>query len=258
MAGPLIASLLAASLVLAPSDGPEIHDPNTADEGQAPPPAPTSVATGPEAPPPAPAPVPTGPETPPPVSTTAKPAPLPPPPPPPKGNGRLVGGSFALALGLAASAAIAVESSRENGNPQFVAATFVPLGLAGIGIGTYLLIRGAKARANYLEWQRYAQREARPSGEGLLVGGVFSTVIGGVTLVAAGVQTRDPAAFQQPLAPTLFALGGVAALTGLGTLTAGLVLRKRYAGWRQATFLSVVPTLAPTAGGVHLGLAGRF
>lgn len=216
-------------------------------------PEPASAPT----PEPAPAPVPTGPE-PPPAVPSLEPPPLPPPPPPPKGNGRLVGGSFALVLGLGASVAIAVEASREDGNPQFVATAFVPLGLAGIGIGTYLLIRGAKARANYLDWQAYAQREARPSGEGLLVAGVMSTVIGGVTLVAAGVQTRDPQALQEPLAPTLFALGGVGVLTGIATLTTGLVLRKRYAGWRQSTFLSVVPVIAPSRQGVQLGLAGRF
>ena len=217
------------------------------------------VEPPPAAPEPAPAPVPTGPEPPPEVvPPQTGPSLLPPPPPPPKGNGRLVGGTFALALGIGASAAVGIEATREDGNPQFVAATFIPLGLASLGVGTYLLVRGAKARANYLEWERYAQREARPSGEGLLVAGVLSTVIGGVTLVAAGVQTRDPDAFQKPLAPTLFAVGGVGVLTGVATLTTGVILRKRYAGWRQATFLSVVPTFAPSARGVQVGLAGRF
>ena len=197
------------------------------------------------------------------ASPAAEPAPsvrlpLPPPPPPPRGNGRLVGGSITLALGIAANAAVAVEAGREDGNPQFVAATFIPLGLTAIGVGTYLLIRGAKARSNYLEWQRYAQRDARPSGEGLLVGGIMSTVIGGVTLITAAVQAREPNAFERPLVPTLFALGGVGVLTGVATITAGMLMRNRYTSWRQSTFLSVVPTIAPTRRGLSVGLVGRF
>lgn len=190
------------------------------------------------------------------------PPPLPPPPPPPNGNGRLVGGSITLALGLAAGAAVGIEASSEEGNPQFVAATFIPLGLAGVGIGTYLLVRGVKARSNYLDWQRYTEREARPTGEGMLVGGVMTTVIGGVTVLSAAVQAREPDAFETPLVPTLFGVGGAAVLGGVGLLTAGLLRRSRYATWRQSTFLSgkaqLVPSLGFTRRGAFAGVSGRF
>ncbi len=195
---------------------------------------------------------------------------LPPPPPPPTGAGRLVGGSFAIALGLGAASVMIVESARENGNPQFVAATFIPLGLTGIGVGTYLLVRGAKARGNFNEWRAYTNHEARPTGDGLIVAGTMSSLIGGVTLVAAAVQARDPAALDRPLTPTLFAVGATGVAVGVGTLMWGLLRRSKYLSWRQSTFLSgrVTPTIAPLLGsnqtgafelqGASFGVIGRL
>jgi hypothetical protein len=194
---------------------------------------------------------------------------LPPPPPPPDGSGRLVGGTFAVVLGVAAASAVMIEVTRDGGNPQFVAATFVPLGLASIGIGTYLLVRGAHARRNYNDWRVYAGGRARPTGSGLLVGGTMSTVAGGITLVAAGVSARRSGAMQQPLAPSLFAIGAAGVGVGVGGLTWGLMRRNQYRDWRQSTFLgSLTPTIAPLldptiAGGPALvgasvGLGGRM
>jgi hypothetical protein len=197
---------------------------------------------------------------------------LPPPPPPPTGAGRLVGGSFAIALGLGAASVVIVEAAREGGSPQFVASTFIPLGLTGIGVGTYLLVRGGKARGNYNEWRAHTNREALPTGDGLVVAGVMSTLIGGVSLVAAAVQARDPDAFDRPLTPTLFGVGATGVAVGVGTLTWGMLRRSKYLGWRQSTFLSargrVTPTIAPLVElgperawlvhGASFGLSGRL
>ncbi|KIG17497.1 hypothetical protein DB30_03198 [Enhygromyxa salina] len=193
-----------------------------------------------------------------PWDTVMQPPPLPPPPPPPSGAGRLVAGSLTIGLGLAAGSAVVVEAARTDGNPRFVASTFVPLGLACIGVGTYLLVRGARARANFNDWKTYTQAKSRPSGNGLLVAGTMSFVVGGVTLIAAGVQAREPGAFDRPLTPTLFGIGAAGAVFGIVGVTTGMIQRDRYRSWRQSTFLSVVPTLAPTRGGVSFGVAGRF
>lgn len=201
---------------------------------------------------------PTEPPLPPPLPTPVLTFDLPPPPPPPTGAGRLVGGSFAIGLGLAAASVVILEVARDDGNPRFVATTFIPLGLSSIGIGTYLLVRGAKARANFNDWRAYTSSNTRPTGEGLIVAGTMSTVIGGVTLVAASVQARDPDAFGQLLAPTLFAVAGTGIAVGVGSLTAGLLRRSRYRSWRQSTFLSAMPVVAPTRGGLSFGLVGRF
>jgi hypothetical protein len=206
-----------------------------------PPPAP-SVAETLEPPLPAPAPV----------------LALPPPPPPPTGAGRLVGGSFAIGLGLAAASVVIVEVARDEGNPRFVATTFIPIGLTSIGIGTYLLVRGAKARANFNEWRAFTRSEARPTGEGLLTAGTMSTVIGGVALLAASIEARDPDAFDNLLAPSLFAVGGTGIAVGIGTLTAGFLRRNHYRVWRQRTFWSAVPVIAPMRGGLGFGVVGRF
>lgn len=186
------------------------------------------------------------------------PPPLPPPPPPPDGAGRLVGGSVAIALGVAAGSAVIYEAGRTDGDPQFVATTFVPLGLASVGVGIYLLVRGAKARANFNEWRAYANAQARPSGSGLLVGGTMSIVIGGITMITAAAQAREPGAFERPLTPTLLGIGAAGVAFGIGAVTWGITRRNHYRGWRQSTFLGAVPTIAPTRGGVSFGVAGRF
>ena len=205
-----------------------------------PPPTPEIVIVVPPTPPPR--------FEPEPASTFVVPAPaLPPPPPPPSGAGRLVGGSFAVVLGLGAASALIVEATREDGNPQFAATTFIPLGLTGIGVGTYLLVRGAKARSNFNEWRAYTQRDPLPSGDGLIVGGIMSTLVGGVTLIAAGVQSRDPDAFDRPLTPALYGVGATGVVVGVGALTLGLLRRGQYRSWRQSTFLGrVTPTITPT------------
>jgi hypothetical protein len=119
-------------------------------------------------------------------------------------------------------------------------------------------VRGAKARSNFNDWRAYTNAYARPTGEGLIVAGTMSTVIGGVTLLAAAVQSRDPDAFDNLLAPSLFVVGGVGLAVGVGSLTGGLLRRGRYRTWRQSTFLSAVPTVAPIRGGVGFGVVGRF
>jgi hypothetical protein len=217
------------------------------------------VEIPPTPPRPTPAPAPSLPEAlEPPLPTPTLVLDLPPPPPPPTGAGRLVGGSFAIGLGLAAASVVIVEVARDDGNPRFVSTTFIPLGLSSIGIGTYLLVRGAKARANYNDWRAFTRANTRPTGEGLVVAGTMSTVIGGVTLVAASVQARDPDAFDHLLAPSLFAVAGTGIVVGVGSLTAGLLRRGRYRSWRQSTFLSAVPVVAPMRGGLSFGLVGRF
>lgn len=188
--------------------------------------------------------------------------PLPPPPPPPDGSGRLVGGSVSLALGLGAFAVVAYEAGRDDGNPAYVAGTFVPLGLAALGVGTYLLIRGAKARANFLDWRAFAGQRGRPSGNGMVVGGTMSLVIGGVTMVAAAVESGDPDDGDEMLATTLWSVGGAAALAGVLQLTFGLLRRSQYRAWRQRTFLAPMVMTQPgrpsRITGVGVGVGGRF
>jgi hypothetical protein len=267
-----VLSLLLGSLLLGPPapgptdesvlyETPREREHGVFDPVEIPPTAPRTTPT----PGPAPAPQPASglpealePPAEPPLATPTLVLDLPPPPPPPTGAGRLVGGSFAIGLGLAAASVVIVEVARDDGNPRFVSTTFIPLGLSSIGIGTYLLVRGAKARANYNDWRAFTRAQTRPTGEGLIVAGTMSTVIGGVTLVAASVQARDPDAFDQLLAPSLFAVAGTGIAVGVGSLTAGLLRRGRYRSWRQSTFLSAVPVVAPTRGGVSFGLVGRF
>ncbi|PRQ09186.1 hypothetical protein [Enhygromyxa salina] len=252
------------SVIYEPAPGDPVSEPPTPSEPSEPPTpgalgdpvAPIEITPPPERPPPEPE-LPADAVTDP-WDTVLQPPPLPPPPPPPDGAGRLVGGSLTIALGLAAGSAVVVEAARADGNPQFVASTFVPLGLGCIGVGTYLLIRGAKARANFNEWKAYTQARSRPTGNGLLVAGTMSFVIGGVTLITAGVQAGEPGALDRPLAPTLFGIGAAGVGFGVGGVAAGMIRRDRYRSWRQSTFLSVLPTVAPTRGGVSLGVAGRF
>ncbi|PRQ03057.1 hypothetical protein ENSA5_18280 [Enhygromyxa salina] len=262
MFAPVFAALLAnaapSSPTLGPTDESALYEPPVEDSVIEPveitPPPPVPEAPVPEAPVPgAPVPEPALDH----AAVFVQPA-LPPPPPPPDGAGRLVGGSLAIGLGLAASAAVIGEVAGGDGDPRFVASTFIPLGLASIGVGTYLLVRGAKARANFNEWRAFTNAKSRPTGNGLLVGGTMSTVIGGVSLVAAAAQAREPDAFDSLLAPTLFAVGGAGVAVGVGALTWGLLRRSRYRTWRQSTFLSAAPTLTPLRGGVSFGVVGQF
>ncbi|MFV8750060.1 hypothetical protein ACNOYE_05890 [Nannocystaceae bacterium ST9] len=191
--------------------------------------------------------------------------PLPPPPPPPDGSGRLVGGSLALGLGVAAFVTVSQEAQRVGGNTTYVAATFVPLGLASLGIGTYLLVKGGQARANFRHWKQYTGYEVPPQGAGLLVGGTMITAIGGVVLIAGA--SRSARGEQDTLTTALLSFGGAGLVAGGIQLALGFVRRERHRRWRHnSLFVLGPPTIAPLApigararvDGLALGLSGRF
>jgi hypothetical protein len=184
--------------------------------------------------------------------------PLPPPPPPPDGAGRLVGGSLAIGLGIGAFVAVDQEVRRQTGNPTYVAATFVPLGLASLGIGTYLLIRGGKARANFRHWKEYTGYEVPPQGNGLLVGGTMLATISGVVLITGTM--RSTRGQQDLLTTVLLSAGGAGLLAGGAQLAIGVVRREKYRRWRRNGLLMLSPPwIAPIAeGGAAVGVVGRF
>jgi hypothetical protein len=183
---------------------------------------------------------------------------LPPPPPPPDGSGRLVGGALAIGLGAGAFVAVSQELRREAGNPTYVASTFIPLGLVSLGVGTYMLIRGGKARANFNHWKQFTGYEVPPQGNGLLVGGTMITAIGGVVLIN-GVM-RSSRGQQDILTTALLSIGGAALVAGGAQLAVGLVRRERHRRWRRnGLFVLSPPGIAPIAeGGFALGLMGGF
>jgi hypothetical protein len=188
---------------------------------------------------------------------------LPPPPPPPDGSGRLVGGSLAIGLGIGAFVAVSQELRREPGNPTYVAATFVPLGLVSLGIGTYLLVRGGKARANFRHWKQYTGYEVPPQGSGLLVAGTMFTAVGGVVLITGAM--RSSRGEQDTLTTALLSIGGAAVVAGVTQLAVGLVVRERHRRWRRNSLFVLrspvlrSPWIAPIAeGGLALGVFGQF
>ena len=238
----MLALLLTGSLFgLGPTDEGAVYEP----ENRPGPIEPIEINIAP-APEPAPAPAPALESEPQPRPFTPSPRVLPPPPPPPTGNGRLVGGTFGIVLGVAAAVALGVETSRAEGNPRFAAGTFIPLALTGIGVGTYMVAKGAKTHRNFLDWEAYTQRDALPSGDGLIVGGTFSGVIGAITLVVGVVQAQQPGGLDRPLAPTLLGVGATGVAVGIAALTIGLLQRRTYTRWRESTFLGqLAPTLSP-------------
>lgn len=183
---------------------------------------------------------------------------LPPPPPPPDGSGRLVGGALTIGLGVAAFVTLGAELQRSEGNPTYVASTFAPFGIAALGIGTYLLVRGGKARANFNHWKRFTGYEVPRQGSGLLVGGTMATVVGGVSLIIGSLRSTRG---QYDAGTTaLLSIGGAGVVAGGTQLALGLVRRERYRRWqRGGLFVLAPPLVAPRPeGGWMVGLAGRF
>lgn len=183
---------------------------------------------------------------------------LPPPPPPPDGSGRLVGGALTIGLGIGAFVAVSLELRREDGNPSYVASTFVPLGLTSFAIGTYLLVRGGKARANFRHWKQYTGYDAPRSGNGLLVGGTMVTAVGGVVLLT-GIL-RSSRGQQDPQTTALLSIGGAAVVAGATQLALGFVGRERHRRWRRnGLFVLRPPWIAPIPGrGLAVGVMGQF
>lgn len=183
---------------------------------------------------------------------------LPPPPPPPDGSGRIVGGALSIGLGVAAFAAVSVELRRtSDSNASYVAGTFVPLGIAAAGIGTYLIVRGSKARANYNFWKSFTGLEPPRQGGGLLVGGTMTTAVG-VVMLATGVA-RSAQGRQDTTATLLMSLGGAGVAAGALQLGLGLARRQRHERWLRRGLVQLSPPIvAPTPQGWMVGFGGRF
>lgn len=185
-------------------------------------------------------------------------SPLPPPPPPPDGSGRIVGGTLAMGLGVAAFAVVSVELRRTSeSNATYVTGTFVPLGVAALGIGTYMVVRGSKARANHEFWKSFTGLEPPRQGGGLLVGGTMTTAIG-VVLLATGVA-RSAQGRQDTTATLMMSLGGAGVAGGALQLGLGLARRQRHERWLRYGLVQLAPTFGPSRqGGWMVGVAGRF
>jgi hypothetical protein len=183
---------------------------------------------------------------------------LPPPPPPPDGSGRIVGGTLAMGLGVAAFAVVSIELRRtSDANATYVTGTFVPLGIAALGIGTYTVVRGSKARANYNFWKSFTGLEPPRQGGGLLVGGTMTSAIG-VVMLATGVA-RAARGDQDTSATLLMSLGGAGVATGALQLGLGLARRQRHERWLRRGLVQLAPSVGPTPrGGWLVGVAGRF
>lgn len=183
---------------------------------------------------------------------------LPPPPPPPDGSGRLVGGALSIGLGAAAFAAVSIELRRTSDtNATYVTGTFVPIGIAALGIGTYLIVRGSKARANYNYWRSFTGLEPPRQGGGLLVGGTMTTALG-VVLLATGVG-RSAQGRQDTTATLLMSLGGAGVAGGALQLGLGLARRQRHERWLRRGLVQLSPVVGPSPqGGWMVGVGGRF
>jgi hypothetical protein len=119
--------------------------------------------------------------------------------------------------------------------------------------------RSRKLRA----WSEDTQLRVPPSGAGLLISGLTVAGGGAISLMAVGAMSMaycEGGCF--PRNPDVwYGVGGAAIVLGVGMAVTGGVLRRRHKQWRaggSTTRLQIVPTFAPTYGGVQLGVVGRF
>ncbi len=176
------------------------------------------------------------------------------PRPPWSGAGRFVGGSVMLiaGTGLLVAATFEFSDGRDTTQPLI---SQVPAGVAMLAAGGVMIGTGARDQRALSEWEAKTRMRARPSGNGLIVGGVTATSLGIMAAVATSIAADME--LDAPLSiPAGWATAGVAIGGGTSMLIAGLVRRSRYGKWRDG--LRGVPLVAPARAGATVGFVGQF
>lgn len=184
--------------------------------------------------------------TPPPVRVT--------PAPPWSGAGRFVGGSVMLiaGTGLLSAATLEFSDGRDTTKPLI---SQVPAGVAMLVAGGIMIGTAARDQRRLSEWEATTRIQARPSGNGLIIGGVTATSLGVMAAIATSIASDMD--LDAPLSiPAGWATAGVALGGGTALLVAGIVRRSRYGKWRDG--LRGVPMVAPSRAGATVGFVGQF
>lgn len=178
------------------------------------------------------------------------------PPPPPSGAGRFVGGPVLLVAGLGLLTAATFEYAGSRDGTKLLIGQ-VPAGVVMLVAGSTMIATGARDQLRLSTWEARAGMHARPSGNGLIVGGVTAMSLGalaaGATAIAQDLRLDAPRSIPAGWATAAAGLGGGAAL-----LIAGAIRRTRYGAWRERVTGLPVPTISPTRAGAQVGVVGQF
>lgn len=187
---------------------------------------------------------------------------LPPPPPPVytvpappwSGSGRFVGGSVMLLAGVGLLTAAAFEYSNGRDTTQPVISQ-VPAGVSMLVAGGLMIGTAARDQHRLSEWEAATGIDARPNGNGLIIGGVTATTLGAMAAVATAIASDMDLNAPRSI-PAGWATAGIGLGGGTAMLIAGIVRRTRYGHWRNG--LRGVPMVAPSRAGATVGFVGRF
>lgn len=201
-------------------------------------------------------------EPPPVVIVERRVAVIPPPPPPAyrvpappwSGSGRFVGGSVMLiaGVGLLTAATLEFSNGRDSTQPYI---SQVPAGVSMVIAGGIMIGTGARDQHRLSEWEAATGIDARPNGNGLIIGGVTATTLGTMAAIATGIAS-DMNLDAPHAIPAGWATAGIGLAGGTTMLVAGIVRRVRYGKWRDG--LRGVPMVAPSRAGATFGFVGQF
>lgn len=176
------------------------------------------------------------------------------PQPPWSGTGRFVGGAVMLTAGLGLLTAATIEFTDGRDTTQPVVSQ-VPAGISMLVAGGIMIGTGIRDQRRLSEWEAATRIDAKPTGTGLIIGGVTAVSLGSMaavaTAIAADMDLNAPRSI-----PAGWATAGVALGGGTALLIAGIVRRARYGKWRDR--VTGIPMVAPIRAGATVGLVGQF
>lgn len=176
------------------------------------------------------------------------------PPPPWSGAGRFVGGSVMLigGVGLLTAATLEFANGRDTTQPVV---SHVPAGVAMLVAGGLMIGTAARDQRRLSEWESATGITARPTGNGLIVGGVTATTLGTMAAIATSIAMDMDLDAPRSI-PAGWATAGAGLGAGTAMLIAGIVRRSRYGNWRAG--VPGIPMVAPARAGATVGFVGQF
>lgn len=176
------------------------------------------------------------------------------PQPPWSGSGRFVGGSVMLIAGIGLLTAATLEYSNGQDSTQPLISQ-VPLGVSMLVASGFMIGTAARDQRRLSEWEAATRVNARPSGNGLIIGGVTAALLGGMSAIATSIAVDMDLDAPRSI-PAGWATAGVGLGAGTALLVGGIVRRVRYGKWRDS--LRGVPMVAPSRAGATVGFVGQF
>jgi hypothetical protein len=175
-------------------------------------------------------------------------------PPPPPGTGMRVGGGILIGLGTLNTLIGGTFTALGNKDERAFGIARLALGIVELGSGITLVAHGVRRARRLTAWKAQSSYVVPKTGNGMLVGGSILVGVGLYDGLLAAVYVQQTG--EVPVGNV--AIASMEVVAGALLLAVGSGRKRRYQKWEHHNFTFRGPLVTSLAGGMGVGMRGRF